>query len=801
MTDPVDSMLSAVVRALPAYADLRAGLSASSPRVVVSGGVGALPGLLLAAIGRDLGRPLAVVVADEKEAERIRGDVEAGGLHRIFHAPSPSLTPYQRIPPSLKAQREEFALLAALRDPESVEAVILPARSLFTRLPTPDEFEKLAAVLREGEEVSLTRFVARLTEVGYRRGDLVIEAGDLAVRGGLFDLFPPDRESPIRVELDGDRVASIRLFDPDTQRSRERLSSIRIVPFAVAAASEADRARMAERLGRLPSEVERQVFAPAVSAMPSGWLDHASLSRALLVLVEPPAVAEEIAAFSERLSTDRDPDRDPFLPDELCLPAERLTRALEEAPLAFDRLGLTSATTTVRLPAEAIAGHAGRTAEAATELARSLEGGEEVFVATLPTGGAEKLKRFALEYGLHVSSERREEALIAVPAEISAGFRLRRAAPFRVRRERDLRRGEESARDSGKAHRSLSLRPARLEAGRRRRASRLWHRALQGIEARAGGRGVPRVHGDRLCRREDPPSARRAPGSRAEVRGSRGNRACPGPPGGQRLGAAQGLRQEGDARHDRRALEALRASKHGLGFRVLQRLSLAERIRRRFRVRRDSGPGAGDRGRQAGHAFREADGPPPVRRRRVRQDGSGDARRVQGGARRQTGRRARPDDHPGRPAFPDFSPPLRGVSGVDRASLPVPIEGRAERHSGKGGRRLGRHPDRDSPDARQGPGLSRPGVADRGRGTTLRRRAEGKTQAMANVHRRAVDVGDAHSAVAAPVPLRAARPVDYRDAAARPSRDRDPGDTAQARGHPRGDRGGNRPRRPGLFRA
>ena len=426
MTDPVDSMLSAVVRGLPAYADLRAGLSASSPRVAVSGGVGALPGLLLAALGRDLGRPLAVVVADEKEAERIRGDVEAGGLRRIFHAPSPSLTPYQRIPPSLKAQREEFALLAALRDPEKVEAVILPARSLFTRLPTPDEFEKLAAVLREGEEVSLTRFVARLTEVGYRRGDLVIEAGDLAVRGGLFDLFPPDRELPIRVELDGDRVASIRLFDPDTQRSRERLSNIRIVPFAVAAASEADRARMAERLGRLPSEVERQVFAPAVSAMPSGWLDHASLSRALLVLVEPPAVAEEIDAFSERLSTDRDPDRDPFLPDELCLPVERLTRALEEAPLTFDRLGLTSAATTVRLPAEAIAGHAGRTAEAAAELARSLEGGEEVFVATQPTGGAEKLKRFALEYGLHVSSERREEALIAVPAEISAGFRLRR---------------------------------------------------------------------------------------------------------------------------------------------------------------------------------------------------------------------------------------------------------------------------------------------------------------------------------------------------------------------------------------
>jgi transcription-repair coupling factor (superfamily II helicase) len=413
-----------VLHGLPFYADLLAQVRRGE-RCVVAGGVGALPGLLLAAIGRELGRPLAIVVSDEREAERLRGDLQAGGVQSVFHAPSPTLTPYQRIPPSLKAQREEFALLAALRQPPGVQAVVLPARSLLTRLPAPADFDSLATVLREGDEVSLPRLVARLTEVGYRRSDLVIEAGDLAVRGGLFDVFPPDRDLPVRVELDGDSIASVRVFDPDTQRSQERLSSVTIASFAAAAASEDERTRLADRLGRLPSEVERQVFAAAVCPMPCGWLDYASDAGALVATVEPQAVAEELAAFSERLAADRDPERDPFLPDELCLPVEGIRRAVAGAPFLFDRLGLSPAAASLRLPAEAVAGHAGRTAEAAAEISRALAQGEEIFVAIQPTGGAEKLKRFALEYGLHVSSERREGAIIAVAAEISAGFRLR----------------------------------------------------------------------------------------------------------------------------------------------------------------------------------------------------------------------------------------------------------------------------------------------------------------------------------------------------------------------------------------
>ena len=416
-------MLRELIRSLPQYADLLERVRRGEDRPVVAGAVGALPGLLLAALASDLSRPLVIVVADEKEAERLLSDLSAAGVSRIFHAPAPTLTAYQRIPPSLKSRRDEFALLAGFANAGAVEAAVLPARALFTRLPAPEDFARLVVKLTAGADVSLPQLAARLTEIGYRRGDLVIETGDLAVRGGLFDVFPPDRDLPVRVELDGDRIASLRVFDPDTQRSTERLTSVVLPPFALAQEREESRALLTERLGRPPSEAERIVFAPAVTPMAASWLDHAA--GALLVLLEPAAVEEELAAWEERAAADRDPDRDPFLPEELIHDGGRVRGGLAGAALAFDRVGLTEGGPILRLPAEAIAGHAGRTAEAASALNKALSGGEEVFVATRPTGGAEKLKRFALEYGLHVSSERREGALVAVPAEISAGFRLR----------------------------------------------------------------------------------------------------------------------------------------------------------------------------------------------------------------------------------------------------------------------------------------------------------------------------------------------------------------------------------------
>ncbi len=420
----LSSLLRDLVRGLPSYADLLASVRRGEDRLVVSGGVGALPAIFSAALAEDLRQPFVAIVPNEKDAERFLRDLDAAGSARAFQAPAPTLTPYQRIPASLKSRRDEFALLAALRSGAGPVAAVLPARSLFVRLPAPEDFERIVIRLARGAEVSLSKLVERLTRLGYRRGDLVVETGDLAVRGGLFDVFPPDRDLAVRVELDGDTISSLRLFDPDTQRSRERLDEVVLPPFAAAEESDEARRLLTERIGRPPSEAERIVFAPAVTSLPAGWLDYAK--GGLVALVEPAAIEEELEAFAERLASDRDPDRDAFSPEELMHAPDRIRGRLDGIGLRFDRLGLgAGGGRELRLPAEAIAGHAGRAAEAAADLTKALDSGEEVFVASRPTGGAEKLKRLALEYGFHVSSERGPGAVVSIPAEISAGFRLR----------------------------------------------------------------------------------------------------------------------------------------------------------------------------------------------------------------------------------------------------------------------------------------------------------------------------------------------------------------------------------------
>ena len=91
--------------------------------------------------------------------------------------------------PSSPLSEDEFRLLAALSRPGAVDAVVLPAAALFTRLPSPGELAGMSVELQTGSEVSLPRLVARLTELGYRRGDLVIDLEFTILSGDGFQMF------------------------------------------------------------------------------------------------------------------------------------------------------------------------------------------------------------------------------------------------------------------------------------------------------------------------------------------------------------------------------------------------------------------------------------------------------------------------------------------------------------------------------------------------------------------------------------------------------------------------------------
>ena len=382
--------------------------------LVVAGAAGSLPGLVLASASPRAGASILLVAPDEKSAETVASDAAAYGLSGVFVAPEASLTPYQRVAPSLKYRKAEFSLLSSLVS-GTCRLAAVPARFLFGRLPPPASFRSRLLHLSKGESCEIGSVIAYLAREGYRRTDLVLETGDFAVRGGLVDLFAPDSARPHRVELDGDEIASIRTFDPDTQRSEARLEGVIVAPMSPVAESPESDEFLAKRLGRPASPAERELFLGPVSGQSATLFDY--LDDGIVALFEPELCGKALEEWRDRIEADYNSERDPIPPEELCHTLESIQSSLaERGTLAFDRAGL-SAGETVGLSGQEAPSWEGRVAEAAAEIKRLRALGERVLAAVAPHGGPEKIARFGSEYGL--------EGLEVLAGRVSGGFRLR----------------------------------------------------------------------------------------------------------------------------------------------------------------------------------------------------------------------------------------------------------------------------------------------------------------------------------------------------------------------------------------
>lgn len=135
-------------------------------------------------------------------------------------------------------ERRALTLWQMTRSQPSV--LVVSARSLVSRTDTPEQIRSLGAVLKVDSDFSPDELVERLASAGYVREDPIYNFGQFSVRGGILDVWSPDAESPVRIEFFGDTVDSIRVFDPETQLSTERLKETSIAPMREFSASEND---------------------------------------------------------------------------------------------------------------------------------------------------------------------------------------------------------------------------------------------------------------------------------------------------------------------------------------------------------------------------------------------------------------------------------------------------------------------------------------------------------------------------------------------------------------------------------
>jgi transcription-repair coupling factor (superfamily II helicase) len=205
-------------------------------RAAVRGLTGSARGLLTAWLQRATGRTVLYLVAHGEAFEEARDDLEYfRGAGETFAFPEPDSLPYDPASPhpSITAQRlETLGRLAAARAAGAPcpGVVLATVRGLLQRVPAPARLGRALLALAVGEDLAPAALIERLGFMGYERMPEVESVGQFARRGGILDIYPVGENDPLRLEFDGDTLASLRRFDAGTQRSIEQLAKATVLP-------------------------------------------------------------------------------------------------------------------------------------------------------------------------------------------------------------------------------------------------------------------------------------------------------------------------------------------------------------------------------------------------------------------------------------------------------------------------------------------------------------------------------------------------------------------------------------------
>ncbi|MFF0248309.1 transcription-repair coupling factor [Streptosporangium sandarakinum] len=268
----------------------------------------ALRPFAVAALARDGaeggGRTVLAVTATGREAEDLAAAV--GSLldpATVAVFPAWETLPHERLSPRSDTVGQRLAVLRRLAHPIEGDAAAGPLRVIVAPVravlqPIVRGLGDLSPVrLRAGDDADLDQVVARLVENGYNRVDMVEKRGEVAVRGGLLDVFPPTEEHPLRLEFWGDSVEEIRWFKVADQRSLEAAEEgLFAAPCRELLLTDDVRARARELAERHPALAEildqladgvamegMEAFAPVLAGEMDLLLDHLPARSAVFV--------------------------------------------------------------------------------------------------------------------------------------------------------------------------------------------------------------------------------------------------------------------------------------------------------------------------------------------------------------------------------------------------------------------------------------------------------------------------------------------------------------------------------------
>ncbi|HTK75486.1 MAG TPA: transcription-repair coupling factor [Gemmataceae bacterium] len=266
----------------PLAETLRAGRSGA-----IDGAWGSSAALSVATLSNEAPPTLLVVIAHPGDLDAWSGDL------RSFSGKQPALFPALDVLPGERPRLDaatgaRLRLIQQLASAESPRLMLTTVQALMQPVPARADLAARGRLLRTGETLDVDELSAWLVEHGYKRVDAVEMPAEFSRRGGIFDVYSPDADAPLRLELFGDEVEAIRQFAADTQRSLRELKSASVLAITSPA--------------RSASEGSGESLASGSGRSERGHLSEYLPPGAWVVLVEPDDLRTQGAAFLDRVA-------------------------------------------------------------------------------------------------------------------------------------------------------------------------------------------------------------------------------------------------------------------------------------------------------------------------------------------------------------------------------------------------------------------------------------------------------------------------------------------------------------------
>ncbi|MBO0710742.1 MAG: transcription-repair coupling factor [Acetobacteraceae bacterium] len=245
--------------------------------------------LLLVRRRSEFGGPVLHVTRDDARMARLAEALAFFAPElEVLRFPAWDCLPYDRVSPNPALVSDRIATLARLREvAEQPRIVLTTVNALVQRVPPRAAFDGASLPLGVRGTVRPEELARFLEANGYARAGTVMEPGEYAMRGGIIDIFPAGESDPVRLDLFGDTIESIRRFDPSTQRSAESLDALTLRPVSEVPLDQ-------EAIGRFRTEW-RELFGSNAAQDPI----YLSVSEGH----RHPGMEHWVALFHERMET------------------------------------------------------------------------------------------------------------------------------------------------------------------------------------------------------------------------------------------------------------------------------------------------------------------------------------------------------------------------------------------------------------------------------------------------------------------------------------------------------------------